>query len=298
MGHHLISFGMRHTRQWLLPALIGLALLELLFLAWRGRSPDWRDSAASIVIALGQRFASIAAGLLYGGLYDWSWTHRLYTVPLASWWAVPLLFIATEFFYYWQHRLSHEVRWFWASHAVHHSPVQLNLSAAYRIGWTSGLSGLGLVMLPLVWLGFHPLALFGMLSLNLLYQFWLHTELVPRLPWLDGIFNTPSNHRVHHAVNPRYLDRNYGGVLIVFDRLFCTWVRETVGEPCRYGLTHQVGSYNPLRIVFHEWLGLGRDLMRARSPRAVFGHVLGPPGWREDGSGLTTAALRQQTRAA
>jgi sterol desaturase/sphingolipid hydroxylase (fatty acid hydroxylase superfamily) len=294
---HLMSLGTRHAHHWTLYLLMGVALAELLWLALRGRAPDWRASGASVVIALGQRFAGLAAGLLYGGLYDWSWTHRAFTVPLSSWWALPLLFIATEFFYYWQHRLSHECRWFWASHSVHHSPKQMNFSAAYRIGWTAGLSGLGLVMLPLIWLGFHPLALFGMLSLNLLYQFWLHTELVPCLGWLDGIFNTPSNHRVHHAVNIRYLDRNYGGVLVVFDRLFGTWERESAIEPCHYGLTCPANSYNPLRIVFHEWLALLRDLRGARSWRAVAGHLFGPPGWSPDGSRLTTAALRQRMSA-
>jgi len=130
-----------------------------------------------------------------------------------------------------------------------------------------------------------------------LYQFWLHTELVPRLPGLDRILNTPSNHRVHHAVNPRYLDRNYGGMLIVFDRLFGTWVPESDGEPCRYGLVRPLLSNNPLHIAFHEWIALARDLRYAGSVRAALGHLFGPPGWRPDGSGITTRSLRQSVPA-
>ena len=276
-----------------LALLLLIALAELLWLARRGRPLDWRESAASLGVGVGQHLSGLLTVALYGGLFLWCWQHGLTTIALSNPWALPLLFVGTEFFYYWQHRTAHESRWFWASHAVHHSPQHLNLSAAYRLGWTAGLTGHGLFMLPLILLGFHPAAVFGMLGLNLLYQFWLHTELVPRLPWLDWILNTPSNHRVHHAVNPLYLDRNYGGVLIIFDRLFGTWQPELAHEPCRYGLVHPLVTHNPLRIVLHEWLALGRDLRGARSLREVAGYLFGAPGWRPDGSGVTTAVLRR-----
>ena len=294
----LLAANPHSTLRWaLLAVFLLVALLELLWLQRRGAPPDWRESAASLGVAVGQHAAAALTAGLFGGLYWWCWTHRLWTVPLKTWWGPLLLFVVAEFVYYWQHRLSHECRWLWASHAVHHSPRHLNLSAAYRLGWTAGISGHGLFLIPPILLGLHPLALLGTFAINLLYQFWLHTELVPRLPGLDRILNTPSNHRVHHAVNPRYLDRNYSGMLIVFDRLFGTWVPESDGEPCRYGLVRPLLSNNPLHIAFHEWIALARDLRYAGSVRAALGHLFGPPGWRPDGSGITTRSLRQSVPA-
>jgi sterol desaturase/sphingolipid hydroxylase (fatty acid hydroxylase superfamily) len=238
---------------------------------------DWRESAASFVIAVGQQAAKLPARLWYAGLIAFVWEHRPWTVPLDSAWGVALLFVAVEFNYYWFHRASHRVRWFWASHAVHHTPTRLNLTSAYRLGWTAGVSGAGLLFLPLFALGFHPLAVFAALGANLLYQFWLHTELIPKLGPVEWVLNTPSHHRVHHASNDAYIDANYGGVLIVFDRVFGTFVEEDAAEPCRYGLAHRFESHNPIAIVFHEWARLWRDLRRATSPRAVLSAVFGPP---------------------
>jgi len=128
------------------------------------------------------------------------------------------LFVSSEFLYYWHHRASHRVRWLWATHSVHHSPTRLNLTAAIRLGWTGSISGSFVFFLPLAWIGFHPLMIVGMLSVNLLYQFFIHTELSPRLGPLEWVLNTPDHHRVHHASNDACLDKNYGGILIVFDR--------------------------------------------------------------------------------
>jgi sterol desaturase/sphingolipid hydroxylase (fatty acid hydroxylase superfamily) len=182
-----------------------------------------------------------------------------------------LLFLGQEFCYYWFHRCSHRVRWLWVSHAVHHSPNQLNLSAAYRFGWTGRLSGTAMFFVPLVWLGFPPPVVFATLSLNLLYQFWLHVDWIPKLGPLELVFNTPSHHRVHHAANAEYLDANYGGVLIIFDRLFGTLRLERDETPCRYGLVEPLRSNNPVWIAFHEWIALVRDLWAMRNWR---------DGWR------------------
>ena len=151
-------------------------------------------------------------------------------------WSIVLLFVGLEFFYYWYHRTSHTSRWFWAAHSVHHSPNQLNLAAAYRLGWFGKFTGTSLFFTPLVFLGFTPTVVLSALFLNLLYQFWLHADWIPRLGWLEYVFNTPSSHRVHHARNPEYLDANYGGVLIVFDRLFGTYIAERDDVRCDYGL--------------------------------------------------------------
>ena len=165
----------------------------------------------------------------------WTWEHRFFTQSLDNVGSILLLFFSLEFFYYWYHRFSHTTRWFWNGHSPHHSPNQLNLSAAYRLGWFGRLTGSTLFFTPLVLLGFTPTVVLSALVLNLLYQFWLHADWFPRLGWLEGIFNTPSNHRVHHARNPEYLDANYGGVLVVFDRLFGTYIPERDDVPCDYG---------------------------------------------------------------
>jgi hypothetical protein len=135
-------------------------------------------------------------------------------------------------------------------------------------------------------------------SLNLLYQFWLHATWIPRLGWLEGILNTPSSHRVHHAANIEYLDANYGGVLIIFDRLFGTYVKERDDLPCRYGLVHPITSYNPLRVESAQWVDLLRDLAGARSVSAILGYLFKPPGWAPHGEGATTAELRARMQAA
>lgn len=184
-------------------------------------------------------------------------------------------FVAVEFVYYWYHRWSHTIRWLWASHAVHHSANEYTLPAAVRLGWTSLLSGGWLLFAPLVLLGFPPLVVTGLLAANLSYQFLLHTELVGRLGPLEWILNTPQHHRVHHASNPQYLDRNFGGVVIVWDRLFGTFAEEAAEEPIRYGLTRPLTSSNPFVIALHEWGAMGRDVAKAGSwkdrARAAFG---------------------------
>lgn len=278
--------------KWISLIVIGIALLEIVILQRKKMAWSWQETCNSIFISFGQRVAAMAGAGLFAGVYLWSWEHRLFTVPLSSLWGIALLFLGQEFLYYWEHRLSHECRWFWASHVVHHSPNHLNLSAAYRLSWSAPFTGQSLIFLPLVWLGFHPAAVFGMLAINLLYQFWLHTELVPRLGWFDRIFNSPSNHRVHHAANLRYLDANYGGILIIFDRLFGTWIAEDEHEPCRFGLVKPLTSNNPLVIVFQEWLALGRDMLRHRNPIIWFNYLVQPPGWQPDGKGQTTAQMR------
>ena len=172
------------------------------------------------------------------------------------------------------------MRWFWATHAVHHSPNEFNLGIAYRFGWTGRLTGSAVFYVPMIWLGFPPQAVFATLALNLLYQFWLHTEWVPKLGWLEYVLNTPSHHRVHHASNAEYIDRNYGGVLIVFDRLFGTFAAERDDLPCRYGLVTPLKSNNPIRIAFHEWLKIARDLQRRAHRTRGVGYLFGPPAWR------------------
>jgi sterol desaturase/sphingolipid hydroxylase (fatty acid hydroxylase superfamily) len=234
-----------------------------------------QESLTTLGIAIGHRLATVLFSGLTLSAYFFVWQFRPFTVPLNHVWSIILLFLGLEFCYYWHHRAAHEVRWLWATHAVHHSAHYLNLSAAYRLGWTGWLSGNFLFFLPLAWLGFHPVAIAVGLFTNLIYQFWIHTELIPKLGWLEWILNTPSHHRVHHASNVEYLDRNYGGVLIVFDRLFGTFASEHT-RPI-YGLTHPIRSHNPITIVFSEWRRLFQDLNQATDWRDRAAIIFGRP---------------------
>ncbi len=277
-----------------LPTVVVASLIEALVLA-RKQSYDWRASAVSFFDLVGRVAIQIFLPLsIATPLIVLAFRHRLTTIPLDGWSALLALFIGQEFCYYWFHRAAHRVRWFWCNHAVHHSPNELNLSAAYRIGMLSRLTGSSVFYVPLVWFGFPPKVVFEVLSLNLLYQFWIHATWIPKLGWLEWVLNTPSAHRVHHAANLEYLDANYGGVLIVFDRLFGTYRAEREDVPCRYGLVTPLRSYNPFKIEFHQWADLGRDLARARSLRAVLGHLFMPPGWMPQGEGQTTEDLRRR----
>ena len=256
---------------------------------------DWKASACSLADLAGRQLLRFVPLAIIAPWMAWTWEHRLFTQSLDNVGSILLLFFGLEFFYYWYHRFSHTTRWFWAGHSPHHSPNQLNLSAAYRLGWLGRLTGSTLFFTPLVLLGFTPTVVLTSLVLNLLYQFWLHADWFPRLGWLEGIFNTPSNHRVHHARNPEYLDANFGGVLVIFDRLFGTYIPERDDVPCDYGtVTPAVSSRNPFVLNFSPWIGLFKDLRTARSPREVWMYMFGPPGWRPDGEGLTTAEIRRR----
>jgi sterol desaturase/sphingolipid hydroxylase (fatty acid hydroxylase superfamily) len=272
------------------PTVFALSLVEAVVLSRRGRY-DWRAFGASAFNLVGRIAVAIVLPLsIAAPAVAWAVQHRVTTITLDGPAAIALLFIGQEFCYYWYHRTAHRVRWFWCNHSVHHSPNELNLSAAYRIGLFGRLSGTALFFVPLMWIGFHPKLVLQTLSFNLLYQFWLHTTWVPKLGWLEGFVNTPSAHRVHHASNPEYLDANYGGVLMVFDRLFGTYRAERDDVPVRYGLVQPMTSHNPLKIEFREWGALARDLWRARSWRALLGAIVMPPGWRADAAAPTASA--------
>ena len=272
-----------HARHYLHLRLLPLVLGAIAFeIAWylfaRRRAYPWREMLASIGVYFVRLPERLLRPLTVLPLAFLAWSYRLVTVPLHSVWGWVALFFGVEIAYYWMHRFSHEVRWLWASHLVHHTPEQIHLASAFRLGATELLSGGWLFYFPLYLLGFNPLAVSGMLAINLFYQFWLHTDLVGRLGPLEWIFNTPAHHRVHHASNGEYLDRNYGGILIVWDRLFGTFAEERPEAPIVYGLVHPVGSLNPVTIAFHEWVQIARDVSRAGSWRERLTQLFGRPG--------------------
>jgi sterol desaturase/sphingolipid hydroxylase (fatty acid hydroxylase superfamily) len=248
-----------------IPLFVACILLELGYARLRGRSLyDRRDTAACIAMGLGNLAVAAAFKTAALGVFWWVWQYRLFDVPAGAWWAWALLIIGDDLCYYWYHRAHHEVRCLWAAHVNHHSSQRYNLSVALRQSWTAPITGFWF-WLPLALIGFHPLMILTAHGISLLYQFWLHTETIRSLGPLEWILNTPSHHRVHHGSNPHYLDRNYAGIFIVWDRLFGTF--EAEGEPARYGLVRNIHTFNPVTIAFHEWLALYRDVGMARGWR-------------------------------
>lgn len=285
---------MRDLIQYAIPGFIILLLAEVLVTAREQRDYyDAKDTAGSLAMGIGNVIVGLVGKLLVFGAYSLVYRFRLFTVDMSHWWAWVLLFFADDFSYYWFHRISHTSRYFWASHVVHHSSQKYNLGTALRQTWTGTLTGSFLfwVWLPLA--GFSPAAVMTMQAISLLYQFWIHTEYIKKLPApIEFIFNTPAHHRVHHATNLAYLDKNHAGVLIIWDRLFGTFEPET--ERPVYGLTTNLNTHNPVRIAFHEWTAIGRDLRRAGSLRNAVNYLFGPPGWSHDGSRQTTQQLRKK----
>lgn len=277
-----------------MPVFLALIAVELMAARRRGLTLYTKgETLASVGVALGQRLLGLLPFSLLGAAGLWLFDHRLLSPDIARWESWVILFVLMEFFYYWFHRASHEIRWFWATHAVHHSIREMNILGSYRLGWTGRFTFAGIFWLPMMWVGFPPSSVVLMLSLNLFYQSWIHTVLIDRLGPLEGWLNTPSAHRVHHATNAPYLDRNYGGVTLVFDRLFGTYAAERADEPCVYGLLRNVESTNPLVIAFHEWGRIATDLGKARLTDWP-GYLFGMPGWAPNGAGRTSRTLRTE----
>ena len=191
-----------------------------------------------------------------------------------TWWSYVLCLIILDFARYWAHRMAHEQRFWWSTHVVHHSSEHYNLSVSFRLSWTQNLKII--FFLPVVLMGFNPLVFFIVHQTEVLYQFWIHTELIRKLPRpIEYIFTTPSHHRVHHSVNERYIDKNYGSTFIIWDRMFGTFKEED--EPARYGITKPVNSYNPVFLVFHEWIEVFKDVKSSKSIKEAFTVLFGSP---------------------
>ncbi len=253
-----------------------------------------KDSFASLSMGVGFLLIEATLKLLpFAGL-AWFYQFRLFDIPVV-WWSWILLLFAEDFCYYWFHRLHHEVRALWAAHENHHSSTHYNLTTALRQSWTTPFTGF-LFWVPLPLLGFPIEMIIIQKSISLLYQYWLHTELIDRLGWFGVVFNTPSHHRVHHGRNPIYLDRNHAGIFIIWDKLFRTFEPES--EAVDYGLTKNIHTYNPVWIAFHEWSSMLRDCLNAQSWRGRLGYLIMPPGWAEDGVGKTAPVLRRDYLAA
>lgn len=283
-------------------ALIALAtpvfLLSIAFEHWlaRDRLPglyEKRDTWTSLQMGIG----SVVVGLPFRFFFLWVLAQlyelRLFTVEPTFWGYLALLF-AEDLCYYWSHRMNHEVRLFWAGHVNHHSSERYHLATALRQSWTQPFM-MWIFWLPLPLLGFSPQMVLTQMAVSLIYQFFIHTQLVGKLGPLEWIFNTPSHHRVHHAVNVRYLDKNHAGIFILWDRLFGTFQEERHDDAPIYGITKNLNSFELLHVAFHEWAAIARDVRRAPGLWNKLRYVFAPPGFSHDGSTLT--AKQMQARA-
>lgn len=279
------------------PAFILLIIIEML---WARRTAPEKYEPKDTLVSLAFGTGSTVAGALTGGVVlaigFWLYQYRLFDIGW-QWWAWALCFILDDLAYYCFHRSAHRVRWFWASHVNHHSSQHYNLSTALRQTWT-GFIALGFIFrLPLLLVGFDPLMIAFCGALNLIGGFWVHTEAINKMPrWFEAVMNTPSHHRVHHATNPVYLDKNYAGFFIVWDRMFGTFQPELESETIRYGIVKQLGSFNLLYAVFHEWIGIAKDVWSAPW-RHKLGYIWRPPGWSHDGSRDTSDSIKARWRA-
>jgi sterol desaturase/sphingolipid hydroxylase (fatty acid hydroxylase superfamily) len=280
-----------------IPLYLGLMALELVEVrrerrdaGRQGAAPQLagyttKDTATSLTMGIG----SLVWGAVFAGVslaFDFFfYDRRLFDLgsfangsagigaAIAAW---ALLVVLDDFCYYWFHRVHHESRFFWAAHVTHHSSQKYNLSTALRQSWIP-LTSLPFYI-PVFLLGFTPVQWAFVHGINLVYQFWIHTEAVDRMwRWFEAVFNTPSHHRVHHGSNPQYLDKNYAGIFIVWDRLFGTFEPEV--ERVRYGLTKNIDTYNPIYVAYHEVVAIGRDVARARTWRERWHVSFGSPGW-------------------
>lgn len=271
-----------HAAAAALPIMALAILAEILVIQARGGRYPWKGSLVSVTVAIGHLIAQAAAhGLILGIIAAAVYRFRIFTIDASFTrpWTLLGLFLLTEFAFYWEHRCAHRVRLMWASHSVHHSADRLVFTAAFRLAWTPILSGVFLFYLPVVWLGFAPQWVFGIASASLAYQFFIHPELAPRIGWLEWALNTPSAHRVHHACNPEYIDKNFGGVLLIWDHLFGTYQAERPDVEIAYGvIPARSRPSNAFVIAYEELWEMIKEVFRAHSWREGWGRVWGPPG--------------------
>jgi sterol desaturase/sphingolipid hydroxylase (fatty acid hydroxylase superfamily) len=266
-----------HRNPWILAAALALALAEYVWRRASGRGYDLGQAATSLGVALVRSALRPASLVATTFVLGWAGRFAPWRLPTDEPLVWVLGFLAAEFAYYWFHRLSHRVAWMWATHAVHHSATQMVLPAAIRLGWTELVSGGWIAFVPLALLGFAPEMIGLLLGLNLLYQYLLHTEAPISFGPLEWVLNTPRHHRVHHSCDAAFLDCNFGGVLILFDRLFGTFRAAPRNAQLRYGLAHPLGSNHLLAVGLGPWRQLFAALAAAKDWPSRLALALGPP---------------------
>jgi len=263
-----------------IPVFFLLIGIELLITRMKGLSYyRFNDAVTNLSCGIGSTitgvFLKTLTVVVYVKLFQWSPLNG--KIP-NTWWVYILLFFGADFFYYWFHRLAHEISIMWGSHAVHHQSEEYNFTVALRQAWYQGAFSF-VFYLPLAIMGFPPVMFFVVSQIITLYQFWIHTKLIDKMPApFEYIFNTPSHHRVHHGVNPQYIDKNHAGTLIIWDRMFGTFEPEQ--EEVVYGITKQAKSWNPVWVNFEYWVDLGKDLFKVHQWRNAVLMLVKMPGWK------------------
>lgn len=256
------------------PVMLSLVVLEWVISLRQSReSYNTKDTWAAIAIGIGNLISSamVKVGIFF--LVVVFYNISPFRIP-PTWWSYILCIIALDFARYWAHRIAHEQRFWWATHVTHHNSRKYNFTVSFRLSWTQHIKIV--FFLPVVMMGFDPLVFFICHQIEVLYQFWIHTEYIKKLPApIEFIFTTPSHHRVHHATNEKYIDKNYGSTFIIWDRMFGTFQPEE--EQAIYGITKNVNTYNPITLVFHEWVDIFKDLTKAKSFREGWWLVWGNP---------------------
>ena len=256
---------------------------------------ETRDTWSSFGLGIGNVIIGFVTKAMIFGLFMLLYRYKIFDLDSDKWWFWVLLFFADDFSYYWFHRTAHNVNWFWASHVVHHSSQHYNLAAALRQTWTGNLTGSFLFWAWMPLAGFHPVWVLFMQQISLIYQFWIHTETVRKLPkLLEFILNTPSHHRVHHGSDLKYLDKNHAGILIIWDRMFGSFQPEE--ERPTYGLTKNISSFNPIVVALKTWGDLFKAAMHSGSFKHAINYFIQPPGWSHDGSTKTVRQVRSASK--
>lgn len=259
-----------------IPVIAALTLLEIGY-SWYLQKSNYRvkESVGSVLVGFGNIAINlfIKIGLFYGAV----WIYNIVPWRISfGWWTIIPCYIIFDFCSYWSHRISHFNRFFWATHVVHHSAEHYNLTVSFRMSWLQNLKII--FFLPLAFIGFHPVIFFVTSQISVLFQFWVHTEYIGKLhPIIEYVFATPSNHRVHHGSQKKYLDKNFAATFIIWDRIFGTYYHED--EPPEYGLTTKIGDrLNPVYLNFHEFADLVKDVANAKGIREKFFYAFGSPG--------------------
>lgn len=285
-----------NTEQIILIVMVPFFLLGFAteWLVYRYKSGNWgaqakgpfhlKETFINLMLGAGYYLASGLASFLYlAALIVWLWDYRIFDIPINAF-TIAAGFIVQEFFYYLYHFTAHKVRWFWAQHVSHHTGTVMNMTTAARQSILVGVVGTWLFFVPAILIGFSPEIIFGSLAINLAYQWFVHTDAIPKLhPIIEWLMNTPSNHRVHHARNEGYIDKNFGGVLMIFDHLFGTYAPELESKKPEYGIIKQIKSHNWWVLNMHEFIDMLRDTMAPGPIKLRIQHLWRNPNWNRPG---------------
>ncbi len=259
---------------------VTLAIIEFCWELYKKKIDKWRlgEMWASLSVFIPAQLTEKAATAVF--LYGFFFLADFipWQIPV-NWWITILAILFVDLLYYWEHRLEHQIRILWSYHSIHHSSPIYNYTTALRVSFIDNFVT-WVFFLPAIAIGFHPAVVLLSLVFILTYQFWIHTELIRKMGWFEYIFNSPSHHRVHHGSDDIYLDKNYGGLLIIWDRIFGTFQKEEF-KPT-YGLTTQINTINPIKIHAYEYIGIFKDLWKAKSIKEAFGYLFKAPGWKPE----------------